>query len=130
MDCRRRMIFTVAQFGGASSILQLSDGTQTLGQMMRGKIADFMMQGIAVFIAFVIAQIIVLIVGYFCQRCQKGTGARAGQWLSWSGRRGCRRISGRLDQSCMRLPASVQRHLGRGFLPASIEQIPDLSVRS
>lgn len=65
---------TVAQFGGASSILQLSDGTQTLGQMICGKIADFMMQGIAVFIAFVIAQIIVLIVGYFVKGARKAPG--------------------------------------------------------
>lgn len=42
--------------------------------MICGKIADFMMQGIAVFIAFVIAQIIVLIVGYFVKGARKAPG--------------------------------------------------------
>ena len=38
---------TVDQFGGATGILQLSDGTRTLQQMLCHQIADFMMQGIA-----------------------------------------------------------------------------------
>lgn len=110
---------TVAQFGGASSILQLSDGTQTLGQMICGKIADFMMQGIAVFIAFVIAQIIVLIVGYLSKVPERHRGSgRSMAFLVWS--LGLQKDFWSFGSSCMRLPASVQRHLGRGFLPASI----------
>ena len=99
---------TVAQFGGASSILQLSDGTQTLGQMICGKIADFMMQGIAVIIAFVMSPV---------PERHRGSG-RSMACLVWSP--GLQKDFWSFGSSCMRLPASVQRHLGRGFLPASI----------
>lgn len=121
---------TVAQFGGASNILQLSDGTQTLGQMICGKIADFMMQGIASLYRLCDSTDHCADRGLFCQRCQKGTGARAGQWRSWSGRRGCRRISGRLDHHvCGCLHQYNDTWAGASCRHRS-EQIPDLSVRS
>lgn len=65
---------TVDQFGGATGILQLSDGTRTLQQMLCHQIADFMMQGIATIVSLIIAQIIVLVVGFFVKGARRAPG--------------------------------------------------------
>lgn len=65
---------TVDQFGGATGILQLSDGTRTLQQMLCHQIADFMMQGIATIVSLLIAQIIVLVVGFFVKGARQAPG--------------------------------------------------------
>ena len=67
---------TLDQLGGAANVMQISDGTQTVQQLIAVQLTDFMVQGIAVIVAFVIAQILVWIVGCFIKGVGKIPGIR------------------------------------------------------
>lgn len=62
---------TVGDFGGSTAILQLSNGSMTIGQMICTRITDFIVQSLSILLAYLIAQILVLVVRFMIKgvRC-------------------------------------------------------------